>query len=184
MVYARVNVILLGGYSRSGKSTLLNDLPLDKFNPLSSSKVLHQTLLDVYKLIGIAPTYPPHQTKDLYVKIGEREYFKGRQLLIELAEEVIVKNFGRGAFALACVEKIDPKRINVIETFGGEEAKRLDKLIRAYHPFAQIKSINIRRTKEQPDADGRELLPNAAEIYANSFVDQTLAAFIQYAGML
>ena len=50
--------IALVAKNGSGKSTLLASLDPSVFKVSSSSRVLHQTLADLYQLAGLAPIYP------------------------------------------------------------------------------------------------------------------------------
>ena len=165
-------IVLIGGFSQAGKTSVLEILS-KSYCTISSSELLHQTLNDIYWMAGQAH-FDTHDSKDSPVVFGGRMYKTGRDLLIYLAEKVLVENFGRGLFAVGCVNQIIPNAINFIECIGGDEETELDKQLET-NGYDDVIKINIRRHTEKPNVDIRQLLRCAVDVWNEGRIEKTVA---------
>lgn len=153
-----MELIFVGGYSQSGKTTLLKGL-LDLGEAVvSTSQVLDGLLVSKLKTEGrkesIEVLTQLIRDKD-DVSLG----FNARQAKIDMAECIIVPNLGRGALIRATLAK-RPSTAELVffETIGGEEL--LLALEEAFSlGYRTFSAINLRREGEIKGCDIRKLIP-------------------------
>jgi hypothetical protein len=171
-------LVLIYGYARSGKTTLLQELKKRGFTILSTSLELdYITTSSAY-----LPRYflPILQEKDderlrAYidregVKLKSSPPFDNpeitcRQLKIWVAENEYVPLFGREYLVEQTIfNQYDPdnsSQLIFFETIGGKEAE----IIKKCWSDTAILDINIRRSSELPKVDIRELAPEAIDFH-------------------
>jgi hypothetical protein len=156
-----MNIILIGGYARSGKSTSVQ-LLRDRGIPCYSTSA---SLYDTYARL-----------KEVYPELHHLDPDNkqvSRQRMIALAEEVIVPVFGRESIVMACVKWLEQvyemgHETVAIETIGGNELELLERGLKYWsqHPLFITAAINIRSDTEEPDADSRRLIESSEDYYA------------------
>jgi hypothetical protein len=159
-------IILVSGYSRSGKSTtnrLFRSLGVPTF---STSELLDQILdkLSV-KLNNYIPSVEESEANIDYKEIR-------REKKIWLAEEILVPHIGRESFVYAIMRKVSETTENIIaiESIGGEEGKLFEDY--CIHEKFRVIKVNIRSSKEVAGNDIRKLFNNAITIENASTIVQ------------
>jgi hypothetical protein len=148
-----MNIIFLGGFSNSGKSSVMKIFKEEfGYNTYSTSALLHQAYEKFHEYDHSDTTLPEVRAEH-----------------IRIAEEVLRPVFGQEIFADAIYRQVmqNSKAIlgstNVIETIGGKEFTTLMERFED-SPF-HTQRINIRRKEERPGIDIRELLPDAIDFW-------------------
>jgi len=150
---AKSTIIFVGGYARSGKTTVINYLEEHyQAEVLSGSRMIHQI------------------TDSLLDYFGLNSFRLKREINKFIAESVLKKFLHPQIFALALAEKVKTSNspLIVIESIGGDEFVKLKDLINS--PTKPL-CWNIRKDTEQPQADQRELLPEAFNIWNEGSID-------------
>jgi hypothetical protein len=140
-------VIVIGGLSNSGKSTAISYFRELEIPCFSSSELNHQATNSVLEMFNILVP-------------EDRE--EKRPYCIKVAEDVLVKTFGREVFVNRVVEMIEESEypIVVTESIGGEEYEKLIKKLEKIDTDVILFPINIRREGERAGIDIRKLLPD------------------------
>jgi hypothetical protein len=180
------NVILIGGYSRSGKTSVLKAFKERGIDVASTSqqldlicsslichvkkRALQNDWTEIYRdfLKGRVDT-DTSLVDDLQRKDNSRfkQTLKGlscREFKIYIAESVIVPTQGRlDGLILPMLRNVNPQApIVAIETIGGEEAE----LVMAALPSnVVITYVNMRSNLEETNVDSRQLLKTGAELW-------------------
>lgn len=147
-------IIFIGGYARSGKDETLKILENLGIPCYSTSSLLHKFYHNLYSTELIDQFFIPDLT--------DKPSF--RNLLITLAEDVLVPTFGREIFAHTVIRQanLDPAPIVAVETVGGEEFRLGLEVIKK-----EWACWNIRRDSELKGVDLRELLDGGVDIWNN-----------------
>lgn len=181
-------ILFIGGFAQSGKSTTLKLLKENyDCEVFSSSVLLHKILQDIFSVLGL-DDINTHKKEDIlffdcllldpsistivpHVLASSKSGRTIRDVLIGVAEKVLVKHFTRRIFAEGVALKLRNflgfnsqfKGIIVIETIGGVEYQYLLSMLNGeamrYH------NVNVESKYSNPEADGRKLLPNATTLY-------------------
>jgi hypothetical protein len=162
------SVLFVGGYARSGKSTLMKVLRDWNFTTASTSQYLDSICeSDMVTKTGDKSWLNTFASKSLLLekKLVEITGHTFRSYKINKAEEEIVPNLGRlnGLIkpSLEPVIKLLGKSPIAIETIGGDEYNlMLDYLRQNQEQEIDIININCRSTDEQKGVDIRTLLPD------------------------
>lgn len=164
-----MEIIIIGGFARSGKTETLKYLQdIYGYSVYSSSKKLHQVAA---KLLNLhTPKIPVEEFAEMLkdkengsVVFGNKEY-ESREFLIKIAEGILVPSFSRNLFPGAIIWELlneRPARA-VIETIGGEEWS----ILRSELDLRGLvyKTYNIRSVRERPSVDYRKLIEGAPSI--------------------
>jgi len=172
-------VLFIGGYACSGKSTALKYLGKNyDCHILSTSAILHQVLTDIYSVFGLKNIDTHDKDSTLFfdaLVVGDEDSLTttrvvsshggkdGREILIDVAEKVLVKSFSRQVFALGVqtaysqLPHTDKPQLIVIETIGGLEYEKIRDWFLSMGFYTS--NINIVSPSANPEADGRQLLP-------------------------
>jgi len=144
-------VIVIGGWSNSGKTVAINYFRKLKIPCFSSSELNHQATNSVLEMFNI---------------LVPEDKEEKRPYCIKVAEDVLVKTFGREVFVNRVVELIEGSEypIVVTESIGGEEYEKLVKKLDKSSMDVVLIPINIRRESEKPGIDIRKLLPDITNI--------------------
>ncbi len=187
-------LVLIYGYARSGKTTLLNTLESQGFLVLSTSVELDYITVDLVKLPRcfikvlrekndeVLRQYIAKNLKAIYPL--DNPHRTCRDLKIWAAEEVFVPYYGRNTLVKETIyNQFDPcysGDLVFMETIGGEEAELIKDYWKSrYTEASPIIEINIRRSTEEKGVDIRELSPtgylfhdkyNSTELYAKKFL--------------
>lgn len=153
-------IIGICGYANAGKTTAVKYLAGWGYEPISTSECVHSITRDILDVLKLEIST---QLKDETIlfrseqaeMVSESE-INTRNLLIGVAENVLVKNFGRRILSEWIAKQILPGKNYVVELFNQEEYDGIgiafDKIFHISAPF------------EQRDADGREIISGAVEI--------------------
>lgn len=146
-------VLFIGGYARSGKSSLLNWLEDIGYVVCSTSRVLDNLADCSVTALGLTPP---------------KDHEERRSLKINIAEGIIVPVLSRKAMVRACIDRIqaseDSDQTFVFETIGGDEYEMAQDML---NPRIPTMNINVRRDSERAGIDIRKLLPYAIELRNN-----------------
>jgi hypothetical protein len=169
-------IVILGGYAQAGKSETVKIFRKASIPVFSSSELLHSTYQKIFERYNGYKINSKNKDNFVEAHIDGSKLplsIPIRQDLIHLAENILVENFTRSVFAIAMIEKIvaSEEELFVIEAYGNVEYEKLTYLISKLIFNARIYNINIRRSTEDPTADGRTLLPEAVEIQNNSTIE-------------
>ena len=184
-------IIILGGYAQAGKSTAIELLKELGVEAVSTSTLLHEIAERFFKeILGVdQPGMFQDKSKQFCFRTWEsrvipgqpsplpNEYSSGpalmsRDILIKVAESILVPTLGRKeAFVAPVVTKAVKceSPIVVIECIGGHEWDLMQEVLE--NNLCDYTRVNIRRESEQPDADYRELLPDACCIWNDDTKD-------------
>lgn len=155
-------ILVIGGYSRSGKTSSLSILRNLGIPYFSTSVLLDNFIESLEREFGVPiPT-----------EVEERRRHK-----ITSAEKVLVPIFGRQIFSVkaaqAAMESEDD--VVLIESIGGEEWELMAKAIGniAYERLMnyRVYRFNVRSEREIPGVDIRQLLNNAVTIQNDGTLD-------------
>lgn len=159
-------IVYLGGYARSGKSSLIEELRNRGYSCFSTSEILHE-VASRFCLSFYLPVFFRHKTEKFDLGYSFFPCIKtGREWLITLAEDVLVPVFGRELFAHTASKRAiacDTPLV-FIEAFNNEEQNLMSWYAQNIGNIQQELIFNIRRDREEPDADSRELLAGAIDI--------------------
>ena len=140
-------LIVIGGMACVGKSLAISHFRELEIPCFSSSELNHQATNSILEMFNI----PVPEDKE-----------EKRPYCIKVAEDVLVKTFGRGVFVNRVVEMIEESLhpIVVTESIGGEEYEKLIKKLEKSDTDVILFPINIRREGERAGIDIRKLLPD------------------------
>jgi hypothetical protein len=190
-------IVFVGGYARSGKTTALSYLAEQGYGTVSTSAILYEFAANLFS--GITDWKTDEATKVLADKSSSFEisftayhgreencssfsgFFPHRKFIIALAEDVLVKTFGRQIFArtatIRALQSDSP--LVFVETVGGEEFSQmllaLNEITGTEPEETQptLIKLNMRRTEEQAGVDIRQLLTTDLEIWSDGSVEET-----------
>lgn len=180
-------LILIHGYARSGKTTLLNQLQKQGHSIVSTSQELDFITCKRFILPRYCIEYLRNKDNEKLNKVYGVPV-NCRNLKIDTAENWYIPKFGRASLIeKAFLNQLDPHNCSDLvffETIGGEEAE-LAKEYWQEHFNQSTLSLNIRRSTEVKGCDIRELAPknnfqnifNCPEIAVNqllSYVQQLI----------
>jgi hypothetical protein len=187
-----MKLILLTGYARAGKSSLLDALEKKGILRVSSSRQLSVDTLEYFDL----PTTDSFikkledKEKDFNEYFIDQYGFSCREAKIHVAENVIVPRVGRLAGLIAPAidnqlgANIEDDSVIAAEVFNSEEWflwKRAFRTIHAaMHPsnkFA-VYPIQVRRKTELANVDGRELI--GAELWNDGTITEAVVKVFDY----
>ena len=149
-------VFFVGGYARSGKTSLMLELEKHKdIQVMSTSRVLDEFVDKIHPAMGL-PVPVEHEER--------------RAAKIAIAESALVPVFTRKCLTNAVVDQLDPRKaIAVFETIGGNEYELAYTALRQRFAetdvIREVHNINIRRAGEKAGIDIRKLLPFAIELW-------------------
>lgn len=150
------NILFIGGYANSGKSSLLRDFEAMGIATFSTSRICHM-LLDVACGEKVDTKIPANRAR-----------------MIDFIENGLVPQFGRKSIALAAagdawdhynsaIESV------VIETIGGDELQHmLEFLSSELVCCSKIHFVNCRSSAEKPNVDRRKLITGADDYFWQS----------------
>lgn len=199
-----IRVCILSGYARAGKTTLMNELRRrPNWVVFSSSEVLHTFVSNIIcslgghdedeQLLSRLMKEDPSARVSLSLSMAgsnialpETTFSQEvcpRDLYIKVAEEWLVRTFGRQVFPLALASLVanHAKRDGVtfmLETIGGEEYELLRRDL-CFHGITRPLNFNLRAESEEPDADSRKLIPNAVNVNRHKRTPKELAKWIE-----
>lgn len=136
--------VYLTGYARTGKTTLLTELKGRNWLVVSSSEILHKVTEKVLKEFNpeLYDKYMAIPDKDADLAYRKGKPISKRDMLIMVAEEILVPMFGREIFALgvakAAASGLEGHHVGcIIESIGGEELSLIasHKPHKGYHSF-------------------------------------------------
>ena len=160
-------ILILGGYARSGKTTLTDRLgSLDDIEVFSTSVLLHQfAKRTINNLCGTSWDVgtPLNKYAEYQLSIANADFsgdedmytlgplLNGRELLIEFAESILVPTFGRQIFSSTVIRQAVQSSADyaIVESIGGEEYRLMqEELTRLGVRQDQITLVNLRRVEE------------------------------------
>jgi hypothetical protein len=185
---------LIGGYSGSGKTTVLNELGRLGYPCFSSSQLLYQFVNSLAVSLGHKehPFKPINRLRKATLStqinlhgdnFGNREYITKtvRDWMITFSEDSLVKVFGRQVYCGAIVPqaRITPSSLVFIEVFNEEEAMLYERAFSpAYGNESNLVFLNLRRETENPTIDSRVLIPGV-DIDNNQPLDFTVKKILE-----
>lgn len=165
------NIVVLGGYSRSGKTTALRQLERLGYTVFASSDIVHSHTQNFIKLLSgeLVDTYRKSTEYQLISSNSLSAMFNQRDLLIALAEStrLLEPNF----YARLITDKVNASKATNIafETVGGTEWE----FIQTRLTVKPSGTYNVRRPGvELSGVDIRKLLPDAATIWNSGKADE------------
>lgn len=168
-----MDLIIINGYARSGKTTALEYFR-DKYNysVYSTSNYLHEVsarLLNLYRpKVSIEEFKNILADKDNGVVIFGTQEYEVREFLVKIAEEVLVPVFSRKIFSSNIIWNLikdRPKRA-VVETIGGQEWLEMKQVL-DYNKI-QYRVLVLRSHREKAGIDIREIINEATIINNDS----------------
>ena len=176
-------LVIFAGYSNSGKTThvipilrslgyeiLSSSVLLHDFSELLVKKVLQQTEYDSYDR-NLSISIKTRTKNNSGIELTSSRELGSRQFLIDIAEEALVPVFTRAIFANGLADKIinnfHKDIIFAVECFNSTEAALFQKRLASANINSSV-CFNLRRKSENRNADGRDLIPSAKEIWNNS----------------
>jgi hypothetical protein len=166
------NILIICGFARTGKSTLVNELKEEDWSIASTSQVLDDIC---YRLLGILDVQDVNFEKKTGTVYSGRYEYTPREFKINVAEEVIVPVFGREAIVKASFKGCYSSNI-VCESIGGDELDLLLNYIRRNYPASPVLVLNMRSALELKGVDIRKLAikeqcyPHVLKEYHNLFI--------------
>ena len=156
-------IYVICGYARSGKTTSIEYFKKMGFVTASSSECLHELSKSMMSVLKI--------TTDLTDKTGTTEIngvpMNNRNILIGIAEDVLVKHFGRSIFA-NYIDKIAEDNENVvIESFNQEEYQLCN-----FWKDNEVTILHITRDSELAGVDKRDIIKRAIKIDNNGTIEE------------
>lgn len=176
-------IILIHGYARSGKTTLLSELKKQGYVTISTSLELEMLVLESFRLPryfldilrdkddeALKACLKVENSKEwmsFFDEEQQEEWFPGgsdgltcRQLKTYLAEKLFVPRYGREKLVELAMRNqfnltIDSRGLIFFETIGGEEAAFIEN--RWGCGFGKVIKVNLRSRFEQPGIDIRQL---------------------------
>lgn len=171
------NVIVVCGYTNSGKSTVINHLRDIGIPAVSSSEHIHDVAstrlasrLRITKEEAQELIHRLKRTSEILI-----DGMTARQYLIHTAEEYLVKTFGRRdgivkpTFDRGVVMTGDTF---AMESIGGIEFEILKDL--CHESGVSLRVLAVRRKTEQPGVDIREIPAEAIHVYNDASVEKLL----------
>ena len=172
--------VVYSGFSGSGKSTTMNPaLEELGYEIVSTSKILHDfTEILIENLTGAKiDTYDRRENEytfsvhSLISGVRSKTISTARRLLIIVAENCLVKVFGREIFALCATKKFVKAQEEgtkiAFECIGGDEYNCFSNQLN-WCVKSQLVKLHITRDTENPEADSREKIPTSIDIQNNS----------------
>lgn len=197
-----VNIVFLGGYSNSGKSTLARNLvKLEDWTVISTSDMLYSFLGKMLNTLTGYETDAGYCERLIHQFKREERAFEfivndeaeqtgfgsheltGRELLVTAAEEWLVPTFGREIFAHAAVKAAAKASTPyaLIETIGGDEYHSMITLAKGlwYAEDVNIRFFEINlRSPDSIDDGTRELIPTSHCFYLQESKKDTVHGFL------
>lgn len=192
------NIVLFGGFSNSGKTTFCTPILEELgYQILSSSQLHHQFCDRLIKNVFGVPEFDSYD-RALYIKGVSSIHSQSstskvlnqsttpicidsRKLLIDIAEKALVPTLTRGVYVNAIADLIlkSPNKKYAVEIFNAEEMSILrDRLKNFLASRAYI--FNLRRDTENPQVDGRTLIPLARDIQNNGTREELKQKIIDF----
>lgn len=175
-------LVVFSGFSRSGKSeyvgNILKNLGYEK---VSTSDKLHEFTKSIFKaLFGLEIDTYDKTSKNIFFSLAikgvgiyevcGKKFAEFRDVLIAVAEEALVKVFGRFVFGYTAAklvnEAIAADKCVFFESIGGDEYTEFCKFVDP-EILADALIFNVRRDTEQKGVDIRQLLDNGVDIWNN-----------------
>jgi len=166
-------IIVICGYARAGKTTALEHFRSRGWTVLSSSEAIHLITRDLFSLFDLALDTSDKEAVIHTCMCQERgdassNKMTTRQAMVGVAEQVLVKNLGRGAIVRGLARQAMITRGNaVIEVFNQEE---YDILLEEKVWVDWL--VAIRSSREQPFVDSRNLVSGAIELRNDGTLDE------------
>jgi hypothetical protein len=166
------DILILCGYSRSGKTSLLNELKEEGWSVASTSQVLDTICYRLLNLYGI--TGVDFENKKGDVDTGQIRYTP-REFKIAVAEDIIAPLIGRESLVRASLKRCNKDKL-VCESIGGDELDILLDIIKNDHPDSRVLVLNMRSALELTGVDIRKLatkeqcLPHVLKEYHNLYI--------------
>jgi hypothetical protein len=155
-------IIVVSGYARAGKTTVMNYFAAAGYKTISSSECIHAVTQDFAAVIGLeVDTHDKEGTAPTPVPMNVRA------LLIGIAEEVLVKNFGRQIFASWMARQVEGHRLVAVECFNSEEYN----LFRCFTPYPITNVLRITSPFEKAGIDGRDIIYGSEVVNNSSTVE-------------
>ena len=171
-------ILVVGGYARSGKSTLLEaskDVSKELVvSYVSTSQTLDEHAWNIYAAAAASCGRRAEFGSEQFISLLRSKAdgilgFNSRQFKIDVAEKIIVPLFGRDAgIVKPTVDEMyklysQYARNVIIESIGGEEWEILERYLKGYQ--MDYVAFNVRSPeREQPGVDIRQLLPVELEL--------------------
>lgn len=178
-------LVILSGFAKSGKTTLLRKLRKENWGVVSSSYILN---LDTLSYFGLAETDENVEILDskddweFYRKLNKRLNIQSRAFIndfdnfrttslcrdakIHVAEKVIVPSFGRTYFLSECFDYLENERkdFNLVCTTIGDERKHLSDYLYRYAD-SDVVYVNIQSDDQENYCGYRTLIDGAKELF-------------------
>lgn len=164
------NLVVYSGFPNSGKSSRINvTLQRLGYTVLSTSQELDTATNNLFQAFygvefdnndrGAEYDFSMHKNEEVY----KSDTLSRRDLKIKIAEEILVKQFGREVFARQVTMKANQLLKQghkvAIESVGGEELE----IILQYLEETPV-TFNVRASVEKAGVDLRQLIPDAPEV--------------------
>jgi hypothetical protein len=166
------NVLIICGYARTGKTSLISELSEEDWSVASSSNILTEVCEEILRVFD----RPSVDFKSKTGQIVAGSYlYTPRAFKISIAEKVIVPILGREAMINASFRCCYKDNI-VCESIGGAELDMYLSYIRVNYPGAKVLVLNMRSALELKGVDIRELAtkeqcqPHVLKEYVNLFI--------------
>ena len=186
-MFKNITLILIYGYAKSGKTTLLRELRLKNYQVVSTSVELDYVVCEYYNLPRYFVEVLPRKKDHILQEYSGDDEITCRELKMLLADEIIIPKYGRGFLAKRALanqyNSFIKHKLLFFETVGGEEALITKDIWLKYYGN-KVVDINIRRNSEKPGIDLREL--SSGLDFNNNYDSPELAAtnFLEKVKML
>ena len=170
-------VILIGGYSNSGRTTLMRYAASKEYLVVSFSDVLYKYCVNLIHELVEDPNKGDAEKEfiDLLLrsrikaKIFGRGFDSTRDFMILMAK-VLTDTFGREVYSNPIARMIDESEseVCVCEVYKAEDYYNLERFL--VQKKIKFVAVNLRSSRENPKADDRSLIPFDLNIWNdNSF---------------
>ncbi|MGL6342583.1 MAG: hypothetical protein ACRC80_26000 [Waterburya sp.] len=176
-------LVLIHGYARSGKTTLLNELENRGYTTISTSRELDYVTCEHHHLPRYCAEILRQKNDVTLQKIMHDPFITCRAIKIDVAENYFVPQFGRKRLiGDTFYNQYYPNTASeyvFFETIGGEEADIAKEVAQEYG-FKETISVDVRRESELKDVDIRKL--SHSHRFDNSYdtPNATCNAFLQH----